>query len=379
MIKRLETMKVLPNTFDRLWTDCSSDILAAVERVGASGWYILGKEVVAFEAALAVWAKTPYVVGVANGMDALEIAFRIRGIGPGDKVLTTPLSAFPTALSILRAGATPVYCDTDKHGLLDVAAAEAAFASHPDIKAIAPVHLYGHLADMNALQTLADKYGAIVFEDAAQAIGATRHGIQVGDNGRMASLSFYPTKNLGVLGDGGALLVHTEADNTVAQAMRNYGQTAKYVHDIPGLNSRLDEVHAATLTDAFLPRLSDWLKTRKRIAKTYLENITHPAVTLMPGPDTEGAGWHLFPVLVDIEKRDAFVAYLQNAGIGAALHYPILMPEQRAITDYSTPVICGNLDTARRIANSEVSLPIHPYLSEEEQAYVIATINAWSE
>jgi dTDP-3-amino-3,4,6-trideoxy-alpha-D-glucose transaminase len=203
--------------------------------------------------------------------------------------------------------------------------------------------------------------------------------MQVGDNGRMASLSFYPTKNLGVLGDAGALLVHTEADNTVAQAMRNYGQTAKYVHDIPGLNSRLDEVHAATLTDAFLPRLSDWLKTRKRIAKTYLENITHPAVTLMPGPDTEGAGWHLFPVLVDIEKRDAFVTYLQNAGIGAALHYPILMPEQRAITDYSTPVICGNLDTARRIANSEVSLPIHPYLSEEEQAYVIATINAWSE
>jgi dTDP-4-amino-4,6-dideoxygalactose transaminase len=379
MIKRLETMKVLPNTFDRLWTDCSSDVLAAVERVGASGWYILGKEVVAFEAALAVWAKTPYVVGVANGMDALEIAFRIRGIGPGDKVLTTPLSAFPTALSILRAGATPVYCDTDKHGLLDVAAAEAAFANHPDIKAIAPVHLYGHLADMNALQALADKYGAIVFEDAAQAIGATRHGMQVGDNGRMASLSFYPTKNLGVLGDAGALLVHTEADNKVAQAMRNYGQTAKYVHDIPGLNSRLDEVHAATLTDAFLPRLSDWLKTRKRIAKTYLENITHPAVTLMPGPDTEGAGWHLFPVLVDIEKRDAFVTYLQNAGIGAALHYPILMPEQRAITDYSTPVICGNLDTARRIANSEVSLPIHPYLSEEEQAYVIATINAWSE
>lgn len=167
-------MQVLANSFDRMWADCGDQALAAMARVGASGWYVLGREVEAFEQALAEWAGVPHVVGVANGMDALEIAFRISKIGRGDKVLTTPLSAFPTTLSITRAGAVPVYADTDEHGLLCPDAAAAALAAHPDIRAIAPVHLYGQLADMDALQNLADSHGALVFEDAAQAIGARR-------------------------------------------------------------------------------------------------------------------------------------------------------------------------------------------------------------
>lgn len=169
--ERRDRVQVQPNKFDRLWADCGTAVHSALERVGASGWCILGKEVAAFEAAMADWAEVPHVVGVANGMDALEIALRIAGISKGEKVLTTALSAFPTALSVLRAGAVPVFADTGRHGLLDPEAAAAAFVEHPDIRAIAPVHLYGNLADMQTLQRLADAHGAHGFEDAGQTIG----------------------------------------------------------------------------------------------------------------------------------------------------------------------------------------------------------------
>ena len=371
-------MRVVPNAFERLWSDCGADVLEAVSRVGESGWYVLGPEVTLFEKILAEWAKVPYVVGVANGMDALEIALRISGIGPGDKVITTPLSAFPTALSITRAGAQPIFVDTDIHGLLDPDAVEKAIKFHDNIKAIVPVHLYGQLADVAALQHLADRIGALLFEDAAQAIGAKRHEICVADHCRMASISFYPTKNLGVLGDGGALFVHSEDSAEAARSMRNYGQTTKYVHDFEGLNSRLDEIHAAMLTTAFLPRLDGWLAARRRIAKTYLDQIINPEVTLMPGPDPEGSSWHLFPVRIDPTKREAFMSYLSKAGIISSIHYPFLMPEQRALIDRGSIITVGSLNTARAIATSEVSLPIHPYLTESEQNFVISTINAWN-
>lgn len=371
-------MQVQSNSFDRLWADCGPAVHGAVERVGASGWYILGKEVAGFEAALADWTSTPHAIGVANGMDAMEIALRILNIGRGDKVLTTALSAFPTALSILRAGAVPVFADTDAHGLLDPEAAAAAFAEHPDIKAIVPVHLYGHLADMRALQDLADRHGAHVIEDAAQAIGARREDYGVGAAGRLASLSFYPTKNLGVIGDGGALLVQTAEQADAARSVRNYGQTERYIHGRAGLNSRLDELHAACLTDAFLPRLSGWMERRRAVARTYLDGIDNPAVGLMPGPDTEQGGWHLFPVLVAPESRDGFMRHLKQAGIDSGIHYPVLMPEQRATAEYGEPLVSGPLANARRIANSEVSLPIHPYLTEAELDRVIAAVNAWS-
>ncbi len=370
-------MRVFPNSFDRLWSDCETDILAAVSRVGASGWYVLGSEVSAFETQLAAWAGVPYVIGVANGMDALEIAFRISGIGRGDKILTTPLSAFPTALSITRAGAVPVFADTDEHGLLDPNAVEEALAAHPDIKAIAPVHLYGQLADMTALQALADRADVMLFEDAAQAIGAKRHETGVADNRRMAAISFYPTKNLGVLGDGGALFLHSEEAAEAARSVRNYGQTSKYVHDLEGLNSRLDEIHAAMLRDAFLPRLDGWLTDRRGIAKTYLDQILNPKVALMPGPDPKGSGWHLFPVRVDPVHRETFMNHLSDRGIVAGIHYPILLPEQRALKNQGSVLTVGSLDTARAIAKSEVSLPIHPYLTEIEQDFIITAVNDW--
>jgi dTDP-3-amino-3,4,6-trideoxy-alpha-D-glucose transaminase len=373
-----DPMDVSANSFDRLWAECHADYIAAVTEVGASGWYILGRQVAAFETDLAAWCDRTSAVGCGNGMDALEIALRAAGIGAGDRVLTTPLSAFATGLAVLRAGAEPVYCDTDDHGLLDPDAVAAALDADPSIRAVIPVHLYGHLADMPRLEAIIEGRDVILIEDAAQAIGARRDGRGVGAGGHAVAFSFYPTKNLGAIGDGGALLPADAASDDLARSMRNYGQTERYVHDVIGLNSRLDELHAATLRTVFLPRLAGWLTRRRAIAAAYLAGITTPHVTLMPGPDPEGAGWHLFPVLVAAERRDDFLDHLKQNGIQGGLHYPVLIPDQKAMTDRGTPHVHGDLANARRLATCEVSLPIHPYLSEAEVAHVIETANAWS-
>lgn len=371
-------MQVLANDFKKLWADCHQDYIDAVSKVGESGWYILGSEVAAFEQALATYTDSPDTVGVANGMDAIEIGLRILNIGPGDKVLTTPLSAFATGLAIMRAGAQPVYCDVDAHGALDPVAAKAALEAYPDIKCIIPVHLFGHMADMAQLVPLAKSFNVPIIEDAAQAVGASRDGVKVGAEGRMACYSFYPTKNLGAVGDGGALSVGNEEYAKTARAMRNYGQTEKYVHDIVGLNSRLDELHAATLRLALLPRFDGWLAARRRIAKAYLTGITNPNVTLLPGPDHNGSVWHLYPIMVAKERRDAFLTTMQDAGIQVGLHYPILIPHQKAVTGQGAPIIAGTLENAQAFADQEVSLPIHPYLSDDEITFVIETVNAWA-
>lgn len=371
-------MDVSANSFDRLWAECHDDYIAAVTEVGASGWYILGGQVSAFETDLAAWCSRDHAVGCGNGMDALEIALRAAGIGAGDRVLTTPLSAFATGLAVLRARAEPVYCDTDAHGLLDPNAVQAALEDDPLIRAVIPVHLYGHLADMPRLETIVEGRDVILIEDAAQAIGATRDGRGVGAGGHAAAFSFYPTKNLGAIGDGGALLPADAAMDEIARSMRNYGQTERYVHDVIGLNSRLDELHAATLRRVFLPRLAGWLSRRREIAASYLADLDTTHVTRLPGPDSDGAGWHLFPVLVEAERRDDFLSHLKRNGVQAGLHYPVLIPDQKAMTGRGTPLVTGDLGNARRFATCEVSLPIHPYLSQAEVAHVIDTVNAWS-
>ena len=371
-------MRILANDFSRLWLDCGQDYIDAVSKVGSSGWYILGSQVAAFENSLAVHCGSSHAVGCANGMDALEIALRLIGVGPGDKVLTTPLSAFATGLAVLRVGAEPVYCDVDEHGALDPVAAKAALDQIPGIRAIVPVHLFGHLAKVAAFSVLAKDYDIPVIEDAAQAIGAIRDEVNVGAEGRMACYSFYPTKNLGVMGDGGALALGDGAAAEAARALRNYGQTEKYVHDLVGLNSRLDELHAATLEQVFLPKLNGWLNRRREIARTYLDGIINPHVIRLMGPDISGSGWHLFPVLVAKDRRDNFLAHMQAHDVQMGLHYPILIPHQKAMTERGTPVVVGSLQTAKRFANEEASLPINPYLTNAEVDYVIPVVNAWA-
>ncbi|MEL7371904.1 MAG: DegT/DnrJ/EryC1/StrS family aminotransferase [Myxococcota bacterium] len=355
--------------------------MSATQKVGRSGWYILGKEVDQFEKSFADWTHRKHVVGCANGMDALEMGLRAAGIKPGDAVLTTPLSAFATALCIVRAGGEPVYCDVDAHGLLDPEQVRRALKEHPKIRFIMPVHLFGHVADLDALGDITREHGITMIEDAAQAHGAQRNGVRAGDVGRATGFSFYPTKNLGAIGDAGALATD---DPEIAQAvhtLRNYGQSKKYVHDEIGLNSRLDELHAAIMNEAFLPRLADWTARRRAIARAYLDGISNPRIQLLPGPDHDGSVWHLFPVMVaENADRDAFMAHLRQAGVQAGQHYPKLMPHQRAMTERSEPPrVVGELPIAQSFADREVSLPIHPYLTDDEVKHVIDTVDQWTD
>ena len=359
------------NDFGRVWEDVGTLVQAAFSRVGASGWYVLGPEVAAFEAALADHSRTLHAVGCASGLDAIELGLRALDLRPGQPVLTTPLSAFATTLAILRAGGRPVYVDVDDDGLLDLNQAEQAMRSDPQLQFMVPVHLYGRCLDLHRLTSLRDEFQLKLVEDMAQAVGASSQGEPVGSVGQMAALSFYPTKNLGCLGDGGAVLTNDSAFADRCRSLRDYGQTSKYVHFEPGLNSRLDEVQAAIMKQAFLPRLGDWIERRRAIAREYGQRITHPLVKL-PSVSQESV-WHLYPVRA--EHRDDLMNHLTQQGVQAAVHYPILIPDQEAMRGVppSSPT-----PKAAEWARTVLSLPIHPYLGDTEVQQVVDAVNSWS-
>jgi dTDP-4-amino-4,6-dideoxygalactose transaminase len=351
------------NDFRRQWHEIREDALAAFEKVGASGRYVLGEEVRGFEAELAALWGFPHAAGVASGLDAIEISLRALGCGPGDRVLTTPISAFATTLAIVKIGAVPVFVDTDDQGLIDLDRCHDLLTKRGDIRFFVPVHLYGFALDPNALRRLRDTHELLMVEDCAQSMRAA---------GDLAATSFYPTKNLGAMGDGGAILTHDATLDARVRALRDYGQTAKYRHDVVGYNSRLDELQAALLRRACLPRLERWTSRRREIAAAYLERIRNPAVRLPATVVGSEPCWHLFPVWIDPEeRRDSF---LQR--VPAGIHYPCAIPDQKALNcvPFEAP---GGCENARRLCASEVSLPIHPYLSDSEVAEVIAAVNSF--
>jgi dTDP-4-amino-4,6-dideoxygalactose transaminase len=359
---------VTANDFSRQWGEIGEDVLAAVDRVGASGRLILGQELEAFERDLASWWGVRYAVGVASGLDALEIALRCAGVGPGNRVVTTPLTAFATTLAVVRAGADPVWCDIDESGGLDLDAVDLALRSDRSIKAIVPVHLYGHPLDPAALERLAADHGVAIVEDCAQSAGAWRGGRPTGSVGIASGVSLYPTKNLGAMGDGGVVLT---GDFDVAERvrrMRHYGQLAQNEHVELGLNSRLDELQAAVLRSAHLPRLDGWLKRRRAIAERYLVGLS--GCSLRPvGAAGGSSAHHLFPVEVMEGSPTAVARGLGDRNILVGRHYPSLCPDQVAIGGRGTTI--GSLPVARRLAERELSLPIHPYLYDEEVDWVI--------
>ena len=368
---------ILLNDFKRQWADIRADVTAAVETVGASGWYILGQQVAGFERALAGCFGRQHAIGCASGLDAIELGLRAAGLRPGDRVLTTPLSAFATTLAIVRAGGVPVYVDVDQGGLIDLSLCEAQFGTDPALRWFVPVHLYGQSLDPEHLAALRDRFQLEIVEDCAQSIGASRGGRLTGTVGQLAATSFYPTKNLGALGDGGAVLTDDPALRDRTAALRDYGQSARYVHDLPGLNSRLDELQAAILAAASLPRLPTWTERRRAIAQQYLDGISHPQVRLCPPPGASRPSWHLFPVFVPAAAREPFRQHLRTAGVETGLHYPRLITEQQALV--GTPhQIAGGLPSAERLIREQVSLPIHPYLRDDEVAKVIDAVNAWT-
>jgi dTDP-3-amino-3,4,6-trideoxy-alpha-D-glucose transaminase len=369
---------ILANDFRRQWADTCEDTLQAVQAVGESGWYVLGKEVAAFESALATLWGCSHAVGVASGLDAIEICLRALGCKPGDKVLTTPISAFATTLAIAKLGAVPVFVDCDEYGLIDLERSNAAVRSDRSIGFFVPVHLYGHSLDLSRLQAMREEYDIKIVEDCAQAIlAADVSGARVGTVGQMAATSFYPTKNLGALGDGGAILTDDDGAAAASRMLRDYGQVRKYEHSVPGYNSRLDELHAAILNRAHLPRLRQWTQVRRQIAARYLSGISNPAIRVPGAPPWSQSSWHLFPVCVAPEQKSAFLAYMRGAGVVVAEHYPAPIIDQPAMQSIPHE-ITGDCSGARRFCQSVVSLPIHPYMTGEETAAVVEACNRWN-
>ena len=350
---------------------------AAVARVLASGWYIGGPEVAAFESAFARAMELPFSVGVANGTDAIALGLRALGIGRGDSVLVPALSAYPTTVGVLQAEATPVFVDVDEHGLMDVAAVEALLPER--VRAILCVHLYGNCADIIKLGQLADQHGLAMMEDCAQAHGASRDGVRAGARGQVASWSFYPTKNLGALGDAGAVTCGDEATAGRLARLRNYGQRNRYEHVERGVNSRLDPVQAAILT-AKLEFLESETDRRREIARRYDDHLalTPDRIAPLPVPPRAISNRHLYPVLLPSSaERDGFQAFLAERGIETLIHYPVAMPDQQA----SDSQWSGGRDfpQARKISSRVVSLPCHPDLAEHQVDEVIAALRAWSD
>ena len=363
------------NDFTRQWHMIREKALAALDHTGSSGWYILGEETRTFEASLANTCGVAHAIACANGLDAIEMSLRSLGLKQGQRVLTTPHTAFATVLGIMRAGGTPCFIDTDETGLIDLELAAQICETRPDITFFLPVHLYGHALPLAQLASLRDRFGLTIVEDCAQAIGASSHGQSVGSVGQCSALSFYPTKNLGALGSGGAVLTNSADVANHAAMIGNYGQSEKYKHDYYGMNSRIDEMQAALLRECLLPHLTTFTQTRRQIAARYLQHITHASITLPPIPDGSASVWHLFPV--QVENREDFREFMRGRGIETGVHYPWLAHQQLALTQNSPYEILSPLPCAEHWAASEVSLPIHPFMHPGEVERVIDSCNQW--
>jgi dTDP-3-amino-3,4,6-trideoxy-alpha-D-glucose transaminase len=347
----------------------ANDVREAIDRVITRGWFILGPEVEAFEAEFASACGARHAIGMGTGTDAIALILRALDIGAGDEVITAPLSAAFSAIAIQMAGATPVFADIDTVRLtLDPAAAAAAIT--PRTKAILPVHLYGQPADMQALRELAAKRGLAIIEDACQAHLATCGGRPVGSYGSAAAYSFYPTKNLGALGDGGAVTTDDDALADRLRRLRNGGQTRQYRHVEFGVNTRLDEIQAAILR-VRLARLPVWTTRRRALARAYRDGLGQAAIAI-PAERDPGHVYHLFPVLTP--RREAFQAHLKTHGIGTLVHYPLAIPQQAAFQGAAG----GPWPVAERVAAEVCSIPLNPSLTDDEQRRVIAAIQSWT-
>jgi dTDP-3-amino-3,4,6-trideoxy-alpha-D-glucose transaminase len=345
--------------------DESAEVRAAIDRVVDSGWFVLGAEVEGFEREFAEASGAPHAVGTGNGTDAIALVLRALGIGPGDEVITTPFSAAYTALAVLMAGARPVFADIDPERMtMDPAAAERAIT--PRTAALLPVHLYGQPADMHALASLATRKGLALIEDCCQAHLATCGGQPVGTFGAAGAFSFYPTKNLGALGDAGAVVTRTAALADRIARLRNGGQADRYHHVEAGVNSRLDEIQAAVLR-ARLPWLGRRTAERRALAAEYRAGL-EGGPGKVPMEMDRGHVYHLFPVRS--ARRAECQSLLRAAGIETLIHYPVAISRQSAFAS-TEPEDCPN---AIRAADEVLSLPLYPGLPVESVRAVVDAV-----
>jgi dTDP-4-amino-4,6-dideoxygalactose transaminase len=352
------------------YLELKPDIDAAVQRVLDSGYYILGPEVEAFEAAWAQACGAAHAIGVANGLEALHLALRAVGIGPGDEVLVPSHTYIATWLAVTQVGATPVPIEPDPLTYnLDPGRIEAAITSRT--RAILPVHLYGQPADLDPILAIARQYGLRVIEDAAQAHGARYRGLPIGAHGDLVAWSFYPGKNLGAIGDAGAVTTNDPALADALRTLRNYGSRVKYVNEVLGVNSRLDPMQAAIL-HAKLPHLEAWRARRVHHAARYQEALAETPLVLPHVPAWVDPAWHLYVVRVAAAARSRIIDALHTEGIGTLIHYPIPPHRQAAYGGIIPPTT--HLPLAERFADEVLSLPMAPHLTDAQRDHVIAVL-----
>jgi dTDP-4-amino-4,6-dideoxygalactose transaminase len=344
-------------------------VLEAFENVYDNGWFIGGRHCKSFEEHFADYCGVDYCIGCGNGLDALHMILRAAGIGAGDEVIVSAQTFIATALAVIHTGAKPVFIDIEpEYYALDPVKLESAIT--PKTKAIIMVHLYGQVGRYDEVETIAKMHNIMLIEDAAQAHGAQYKGRSAGSLGLAAGFSFYPGKNLGALGDAGAVCTSSSELASRIRALGNYGSYKKYIHEYQGFNSRLDELQAAFL-DIKLKRLNHWQEYRDYIAQRYLKEIKNPLIKL-PAINPNGKHvWHIFAVLT--EQREELQKWLDMHDIGHQVHYPIAMHLHEAYFDYGYRK--GDFPVAERNAAQELSLPIYYGMTDEKIDYVIEVIN----
>jgi len=362
------------------YSGLKKDFMTSFERLFDSGAFILGPDVEKLEAELGQYLGAKHTIGVSSGTDALWLSLKALGVGPGDKVLTSPFTFFATVSSILSAGAEPVFVDIDPATFnLDPAKTEEALSADKQrkIKAIVPVHLYGQPAEMEAFQRLAEKFQCGLIEDAAQAIGSEYHGKRTGTLGNLCCFSFFPTKNLGALGDAGLVSTNDDKLAETVRKLRTHGSKQKYYHEILGSNCRIDTMQAAFLR-VMLPHLNGWIEARQKCADYYdkgLARLSEHVEIPRRAPNTVHS-FHQYTIRVKQGGRESLKRFLTELEIGTAVYYPVPCHLQKALDRFGFRQ--GNFPLSERAAEEVLSLPIYPNLSTEKQDLVIQGITKWT-
>lgn len=360
---------ILMNDFKKEYRALKVEIDKALMKAFESGWYILGKEVEEFEKEFSKYIGSKYCIGVANGLEAVQISLMALGIGKGDEVITVSNTAVATALAISAIGAKPVFIEVDEYYLMDVFKIEEKIT--PRTKAIIPVHLFGQMVNMTQLKRVAKKYKLKIVEDACQAHGAMQKDKKAGGIGDLSAFSFYPTKNLGALGDGGAITTNSKALYKKCKMLRNYGQKNRYHHEIRGINSRLDEVQAAIL-QVKLKHLDSFVNRRNNIAKIYDKNLRN--VKQIKLPKVMKGNYHSFHLyVIEVENRNNLLSFLLEKGIQTLIHYPIPVHKQKCYSEYN----CLLLPKTESLSKCILSLPINPFITEREARFITDTIKSF--
>lgn len=358
---------ILFNDFKTEYLYLKREIDFAIKEVMMSGRYILGKKVESFEQQFSKYLGAKYCIGVGNGLEALQIALMALGIGKGDEVITTAHSAVATALAIKAVGAKPVFIDIDDYFHLDSSKIEKKITSRT--KAILPVHLYGQMVDIDKIKEIAKKHSLYLIEDAAQAHGAGYRGKKAGTFGDFGCFSFYPTKNLGAFGDGGAIVTNKKELFEKCKMIRNYGQKNRYEHEMYGLNSRLDEIQAAILS-VKLKYLDKFNKRRQQLAEIYFRQLKDAKEIKLPKiRDGAKHNFHLF--VIEAERRDKLMKSLEKNNIPTIIHYPIPIHKQKCFSEFNSL----RLPILENKVNKILSLPIHPFLQDSDIIYIAKKIN----